>query len=75
MAESLATFSRRIISGPFHGELRPDAELLAPDHQLLVALAAGREGELAELAAVGCQDHGDMEIAVGVDTDDVIERV
>jgi hypothetical protein len=61
-------------TGSFHGEHRPDAELLAPGHQLLVALAAGRKRELSELAAIGCQDHGDMEIAVGVDPDDMIER-
>lgn len=50
------------------------AELHAPGQQLLVAVAPGRKREVTELAAIGCQSHADLEIAVDADVDKVIER-
>lgn len=58
-----------------HGIHRPNIELSAPAHQLLVALASGWEGRLNELASVRCQGKGDVQLSVDVDADNMIELI
>jgi len=56
-----------------HGEHRPDAVLLGPGHQLLVALAGGRKGELAEPSSIRSKSNRNVEVAVCMYDDDMIE--